>query len=115
MVVASVYAACKEMDIPRRLDEISEAANSDKIFAGRCFRIISIELGLASSNIDAARYMSKVAENANVSQKAYRTALDLLDVVKKNPISGTARIEKHLQLLLYMALVWLKGKIKSVR
>jgi len=87
MVVASVYAACKEMDIPRRLDEISEAANADKIFAGRCFRIISIELGLASSNIDAARYMSKVAENANVSQKAYRTALDLLDVVKKNPIS----------------------------
>ena len=87
MVVASVYAACKEMDIPRRLDEISEAANSDKIFAGRCFRIISIELGLASSNIDAARYMSKVAENANVSQKAYRTALDILEVVKKNPIS----------------------------
>ena len=31
--------------------------------------------------------MSKVAENANVSQKTYRTALDMLDVVKKNPIS----------------------------
>ena len=77
MVVASVYAACKEMDIPRRLDEISEAANADKIFAGRCFRIISIELGINSSNIDAARYMSKVAENANVSQKIYRTAFDM--------------------------------------
>ena len=77
MVVASVYAACKEMDIPRRLDEISEAANADKIFAGRRFRIISIELGINSSNIDAARYMSKVAENANVSQKIYRTAFDM--------------------------------------
>ena len=31
--------------------------------------------------------MSKVAENAGVSQKTYRTALDMLDVVKKNPIS----------------------------
>ena len=40
MVVASVYAACKEMDIPRRLEDISEAANADKIFAGRCFRIM---------------------------------------------------------------------------
>ena len=35
MVVASVYAACKEMDIPRRLEDISEAADADKIFAGR--------------------------------------------------------------------------------
>ena len=87
MVVASVYAACKEMDIPRRLEDISEAANADKIFAGRCFRVMSRELGVNSSNIDAARYMSKVAENADVGQKAYRIALDMLDVVKKNSIS----------------------------
>jgi transcription initiation factor TFIIB len=87
MVVASVYAACKEMDIPRRLEDISEAANADKIFAGRCFRVMSRELSLTSSNIDAARYMSKVAENANVSQKTYRIALDMLDILKKNPIS----------------------------
>ena len=87
MVVASVYAACKEMDIPRRLDEISEAANADKIFAGRCFRIMTRELSINSPSVDAARYMSKVAENAGVSQKTYRTALDMLDVVKKNPIS----------------------------
>jgi transcription initiation factor TFIIB len=87
MVVASVYAACKEMDIPRRLEDISEAANADKTFAGRCFRIMSRELGINSSSVDAARYMSKVAENAAVSQKTYRAALDMLDVVKKNPIS----------------------------
>jgi len=87
MVVASVYAACKEMDIPRRLEDIAEAANADKIFAGRCFRVMSRELGINSSNIDAGRYMSKVAENADVGQKAYRIALDMLDVVKKNSIS----------------------------
>jgi transcription initiation factor TFIIB len=87
MVVASVYAACKEMDIPRRLEDISEAADADIIFAGRCFRIMTRELSINSPSIDAARYMSKVAENAAVNQKTYRTALDLLDVVKKNPIS----------------------------
>ena len=87
MVVASVYAACKEMDIPRRLEDISKAADADKTFAGKCFRIMSRELGINSSSVDAARYMSKVAENAGVSQKTYRTALDMLDVVKKNPIS----------------------------
>ncbi len=87
MVVASVYAACKEMDIPRRLDEISEAANANKIFAGRCFRIMTRELSINSPSVDAARYMSRVAENANIGQKTYRTALDMLDIVKKDPIS----------------------------
>lgn len=87
MVVASVYAACKEMEIPRRLEDISEAADADKIFAGRCFRIMSRELSFNASNVDANRFLSKVAENAGVSQKVYRTALDMLDKVKKDPIS----------------------------
>jgi transcription initiation factor TFIIB len=87
MVVASIYAACKEMDIPRRLEDVSKAADADNIFAGRCFRIMSRKLSISSPSVDAARYMSKVAENAAVSQKTYRTALDMLDVVKKNPIS----------------------------
>ena len=87
MVVASIYAACKEMDIPRRLEDISEAANADKIFAGRCFRIMTRELSINPPSVDAARYMSKVAENADVSQKTYRRAVNMLDVVKKDPIS----------------------------
>lgn len=87
MVVASIYAACKEMDIPRRLEDISKAADADNIFAGKCFRIMSKELGINSPSVDAARYMSKVAENSGVTQKTYRTALDMLDEVKKNPIS----------------------------
>ena len=87
MVVASVYTACKEMEIPRRLEDISEAADADKIFAGRCFRIMSRELSINTSNVDANRFLSKIAENAGVSQKTYRTALDMLDKVKKDPIS----------------------------
>ena len=67
MVVASVYAACKEMDIPRRLEDISKAADADNIFAGRCFRIIARELSISSSAVDATRYISKVATNAEIS------------------------------------------------
>jgi transcription initiation factor TFIIB len=87
MVVASVYAACKEMDISRRLGDISKAADADNIFAGRCFRIMSRELRINTSNVDANRYLSKVAGNAGVNQKTYRVALNILDVVKNDPIS----------------------------
>ena len=63
MVVASIYAACKEMDIPRRLEDISKAADADNVFAGRCFRIMTRELSISSPSVDASRYMSKVAES----------------------------------------------------
>ena len=112
MVVASMYAACKEMDIPRRLEDISKAADADNIFAGKCFRIMTRELSINSPSVDAARYMSKVAENADMNQKTYRTALDMLDVVKI--LSHMVRTQKLLQPLPCMVLVCWKGKAKSI-
>lgn len=87
MVVASVYAACKEMEVPRTLYEICDAANADPVFAGRCFRMMSKELRIGPSIVDATRYISKVAGNAGVSHKTSRRAADMLDIVKKNSIS----------------------------
>ena len=92
------------MDIPRRLEDISEASNADNIFAGRCFRIMSRELRINTSNVDASRYLSKVAENAGMNQKTYRAAFDILDVVKKI-LSHTVRNQRRLQLPLCMVLV----------
>jgi transcription initiation factor TFIIB len=116
MVVASMYAACKEMDIPRRLEDISKAADADNIFAGRCFRIMTRKLSINSPSVDVARYMSKVAENADVNQKTYRTALDMLDVVKKNPISYGKDPKAVATAALYCAcLVGEKDKINQAR
>jgi transcription initiation factor TFIIB len=62
MVLASVYAACKEMDVPRRLEDISKATDADNIFSRSCFRMTPRELSINSSNLDANRFLSKVAE-----------------------------------------------------
>ena len=40
MIVACIYAACRELGILRTLDEISKAANTDKVFAGKCYRLL---------------------------------------------------------------------------
>ena len=116
MVVASIYAACKEMDIPRRLEDISKAADADNIFAGKCFRIMTRELSINSPSVDATRYMSRVAENADVSQKTCRTALDILDIVKKNPISYGKDPKAVATATLYCAcLVGEKDKRESIK
>jgi transcription initiation factor TFIIB len=86
MVVASIYAACKEMSVPRRLQEISYAANAEPIFSGKCYRIMSRKLRISPSIVDATSYISKIATNAQISQQTYREAVNMLSVAKKNPI-----------------------------
>jgi transcription initiation factor TFIIB len=87
MVVASIYASCKEMEVPRTLCEICDAANADPIFAGKCYRTMARELRIIPLIVDSARYISKVADSACISQKTYRRAVEMLDIVKKHSIS----------------------------
>jgi transcription initiation factor TFIIB len=86
MVVASVYASCKEMNVPRTLQEISDAANAEPIFSGRCYRIMSRKLKINPSIVDATTYISKIATKAQISQRTYREAVVMLSMAKKNPI-----------------------------
>jgi transcription initiation factor TFIIB len=87
LVVASVYAACREMNVPRTLDEIAEIANADSIFAGKCYRLLLRHLKLHLPVVNSNVYLSKIANSARVSEKAYRRALQMLSTIKENEIS----------------------------
>jgi transcription initiation factor TFIIB len=83
MVVASIYTACKEMSVPRTLQEVSYAANAEPIFSGRCYRIMSRKLRISHTIVDATSYISKIATNAQISQPTYREAVNMLSVAKR--------------------------------
>src|ERR671935_374829 len=87
LIVAAVYAACRDLSVPRTLEEISSAANTDPIFAGKCYRLLVQNLELQLPVIDSNKYLAKIANKAKVSEKTYRTALDMLSNIKENPIS----------------------------
>jgi transcription initiation factor TFIIB len=87
LIVASVYAACRELNIPRTLDEIAETANADIIFSGKCYRLLVRNLKLRLPVIDSNAYLAKIANRARISEKTYRRALEMLTTVKENPIS----------------------------
>jgi len=87
LVVASVYAACRELNVPRTLGEIAQTANANTIFAGKCYRLLLRHLKLHLPVIDSNVYLSKIANKANVSEKAYRRALQMLSTIKENPVS----------------------------
>jgi transcription initiation factor TFIIB len=73
MVVASIYAACREIAIPRKLEELAEATNGNPVFAARCYRLLLRHLKIQNlPAVDSGSYLSKIANKASISQKTYR-------------------------------------------
>lgn len=92
MVVASVYVACRELSVPRTLDEISTVINSDLTFVSRCYRLLVRHLKLQSlPTVHISSYLSKIASKAGISERTYRRALEMLAIVNEDHIA----IGKH--------------------
>src|SRR5215469_8908440 len=87
LMVASIYAACREANVPRTLDEIAQTANTDAIFAAKCYRLLVRNLKLRLPAVYSNVYLTKIANRANVSQKSYRRAIEMLSIMKDNPVS----------------------------
>jgi transcription initiation factor TFIIB len=87
LMVASIYAACREANVPRTLDEIAQTANTDAIFAAKCYRLLVRNLKLRLPAVESNLYLNKIANRANVSQKSYRRAIQMLSIIKDNPVS----------------------------
>jgi transcription initiation factor TFIIB len=89
IAIASIYAACRELDVPRTLEEISETANTDPAFAAKCYRLLLRHLRINYlPGVDSNVYLSKAASRAKVSEKTYRKALEMLAKVKESHISS---------------------------
>jgi len=87
LIVAAVYASCRDMSVPRTLEEISVVANTDAIFAGKCYRLLVRNLELRLPVIDSNKYLARILNKAKVSEKTCRSALDMLSTIKNDPIS----------------------------
>lgn len=86
-VVACVYIACREAGIPRTIEEISKAVDTDKVFAGKCYRLLMRRLKIRLPEIDARILLSRIANNGGVSERTLRRAAEMMHVVKENPVS----------------------------
>jgi transcription initiation factor TFIIIB Brf1 subunit/transcription initiation factor TFIIB len=86
LVVASAYEACRELNVPRTPVEMAQTC-ANAIFAGECYRLLLKHLKLHLPIIDSNVYLAKIANRGRVSEKAYRSAVQMLSIVKDNPIS----------------------------
>jgi len=88
LISASLYAACREHNIPRTLDDIANAGNVERKILSRDLRTIVKKLGLHLNQYDTTSFISKISNNMNLKEKTKRDAFEILDRCEKEQITA---------------------------
>ena len=78
MIAASLYAACRDIETPRTLKDISAISNIRKNDLARCHRLLFKELDLRMPVVDPVRCISRIASKAGLQERTQRRALEIL-------------------------------------
>jgi transcription initiation factor TFIIB len=88
LISASLYAACRENNIPRTLDDISGAGNVERRILSRDLRTIIKKLGLNLNQYDTSSFISKISNNLNLKEKTKRDAFEILKRCEEKQITA---------------------------
>jgi transcription initiation factor TFIIB len=78
MVCASIYGACRNLQVPKTLEDVSNACGIGKERIARNYRVLVEQLGLEAEPIDPAKALSGIVAKLFVSEKASRKALEMI-------------------------------------
>ena len=83
LVAACLYAACRNTQTPRTLDDVADGINIRRKDVARCYRLIFRELELKMPVFDPVRGISRIASIVELSEKTKRKAIAILNQAKK--------------------------------
>jgi len=79
VIAVAYYIACREMDIPRTLKELSEISNTDEKRISKFYRNSILELDLKVPLADPLKMIVKIANICKTSEKTKRYAISLMN------------------------------------
>lgn len=109
---ASLYAACRESNTPRTLDEITKAANAPKRRVSHTYNTLRQVLNLQPTCHDLAEFVNKLGNQLSVSERTKRRALDILAKIQDKEICVGRNPKSVVAALLYLACM-LDGEKKN--
>ena len=78
MIAASLYAACRDAETPRTLNDVADAANVKRKDISRCYRILHKELELKMPVVDSVKCISRISSKLKIPEKTKRLAAKIL-------------------------------------
>ena len=85
---AAVYAACRELGVPKTLNEVAQASSIREKRLSKAYRILSIELGISIPNLDPMKCIVKVANKVSLNERTKRRAMAIMNQVTEKEISA---------------------------
>ncbi|MDZ7731320.1 MAG: TFIIB-type zinc ribbon-containing protein [Natrialbaceae archaeon] len=86
VATASVYAAARQADTPRTIDEVIAVSRVDELEFKRTYRYVLRELGLEVEPADAESYVGRFVSALELPDRVERRARDLLRTAKAEQI-----------------------------
>ncbi|MEF8882545.1 MAG: transcription initiation factor IIB [Halapricum sp.] len=86
MATASLYAAARQANTPRSLDEFQPISRVDRQEYARAYRYLARELELAIEPADPAKYLPRFASGLGAPEEVQRRARELLETGKSQGI-----------------------------
>ena len=83
VVAGALYAACRRHEVPRTLDELSEASGIEKKEIGRTYRFVTRELGISVMPSNPADYIARFASSLKLSPESQSHAVEILQKAQK--------------------------------
>ena len=105
LISASLYAACRENNIPRTLDDIANAGNVERRILSRDLRTIIKKLGLNLNQYDITSFITKISNNMNLKEKIKRDAFEILKRCEKEEITAGKHPVAQAAASLYIACI----------
>lgn len=88
IVAASVYLACRELETPRTLNEVSSASNVPRKKISRDYRLLVHTFDPKIPAIDHVRCITRIANKVGLSEKTKRMAVKIMRQVIAIQISA---------------------------
>jgi transcription initiation factor TFIIB len=88
IAASSLYAACREKEIPTTLDDVATASGVGRKAVARWYRLLVIELDLKIPISDPTECLAKVAARAKADPKVEADALEILSKAEKAGITA---------------------------
>ena len=112
LVAACLYAACRNTETPRTLDDVAKGINIRRKDVARCYRLLYRELEFKMPVVDPVKVVSRIASIVELREKSKRKAVDILNQAKKIGIVAGKDPMGMAAAALYIACI-ASGEVKS--
>ena len=88
VVAGALYAACRRHDVPRTLDELSEASGIEKKEIGRTYRFVTRELGITILPSNPADYIARFSSALKLSAETQSRSIEILEHAQRTELTS---------------------------